>query len=93
MTIVFGINGRDIRKTVYNDRLLPPDSYTVRCAGEKAYFKAEDKSKVADWILNVWDTVDCHAPAYVYFNIDWDSDDILYCKYELADEFFGFGLA
>lgn len=74
-----------INKTIINSRLLPPDSYTVECGGKKAHFSADEKLKVGDWIMSIWKTGN-FQPAYVYYNIDWDSDHVLYAKYELPFE-------
>lgn len=76
-----------IQKTVYNSKLLPPYSYTVECGGWKAEFKREDKNKIGEWINLVWAEEEdgffnVYSPAYIYYNIDWDSDHILYAKYE-----------
>lgn len=76
-----------IQKTVYNSRLRPADSYTVECGGLKARFRWNEQHKVGEWIMKVWkDQEDgffnTHSPAYVYYNIDWDCDHVLYCKYE-----------
>ena len=76
-----------IQKTVYNSRLRPADSYTVECGGRKANFKWNEQQKVGEWIMAVWREQEdgffnTHTPAYVYYNIDWDCDHVLYCKYE-----------
>ncbi len=76
-----------IIKTVYNHNLRQPDSYTVECGGKKATFKYGDEAKVGAWIEDVWaDEEDgffnVYSPAYVYYNIDWDCDHVLYAKYE-----------
>ena len=74
-----------IRKTILNSRLLSPDSYTVECGSKKARFNATDKLKVGEWIMSIWKSGEIE-PAYVYYNIDWDSDHVLYAKYELEAE-------
>lgn len=71
-----------IIRTVFNDNLLPPDSYTVECGSRKARFPVDDKSAIGEWIMSVWREGDI-APAYVYYNINWDSDHVLFAKYEL----------
>ena len=79
-----------IVKTVYNNRLLPPDSYTVECGGEKARANKGEEWKIGAWLMSKWqeDPLN-HKPGYVYYNIGRDCDHILYCKYELiGDEFF-----
>ena len=77
----------EIKKTIYNPRLLPPDGYTVECAGRKANFSKGEEVKAAEWIMDIWkeqeDPFFPHfAPAYLFYNIDWDADHELYAKYE-----------
>lgn len=74
-----------IIRTIINDRLLPPDGITVECGNRKEHFKPDDKLKVGEWIKAVWMSGEIQ-PAYVYYDIDWDSDHVLYAKYELASE-------
>ena len=76
-----------INRTIYNNRLLTPDSITVECAGQKATFPYAEKAKVGEWCKAIWEKeydgfFNNFSPAYVYFNIDWDSDHVLYAKYE-----------
>ena len=78
-----------IRKTIYNDNLRSPDSYTVRCGDKKLNVSVGDEKKIADFFLNVWDEDPSRPAGYVYYNIDWDCDDVIFCKYDLiGDEFF-----
>lgn len=70
-------------KTVYCNGLRKPDSYTVRCGNESTNIKAGEEEKVGRWIDKIWEGQLCKKPAYVYYNIGWDNDDVLYCKYEL----------
>lgn len=82
-----------IHKTIINDRLLPPDSYTVECGSKKADFGINENLKIGEWITSVWKSGEIR-PAYVYYNIDWDSDHVLYAKYELdVDSIFELMLA
>ena len=74
-----------IHKTIINSKLLPPDSYTVECGGMKTSFSADEWFKIGQWITSVWKSGKID-PAYVYYNIDWDSDHVLYAKYELDSE-------
>ena len=79
-----------IQKTVYNRRLMEPYSVTVECGGKKAEFRYEEQKKAGDWMLATWKEQEdgffnTHEPAYVYYNIDWDADHILYAKYELEE--------
>ena len=78
------INGRTIVKTVYAYNLRPADSYTVECGRHKKTFPASDPKAVGKWIMDIWESEIFPYPAYVYYNIDWDCDHILYCKYELT---------
>ena len=82
-------------KTVYNSNLLPPDSYTVECGKEKALFKKGEEKSVGEWIRSIWAKDAAKEPAYIYYNIDWDCDHVLYCKYEYEFDWadFGFGEA
>lgn len=78
-----------IQKTIYKPRLLEPYSITVECGTKKAKFKYEDRAKAGDWMMDTWKEQEdgffnTHFPAYVYYNIDWDADHILYAKYELV---------
>lgn len=75
---------RNVKKTVYQQNLRSPDSYTVECDGQVRNFPASNKLDIGKWISQIWDNSFFPAPAYVYCNIDWDSDHILYCKYEAA---------
>lgn len=71
-----------ITKTVYNSHLLTPDSVTVQCGDQKKDFSYAERGKVGEWMKSIWENEFFPTPAYVYYNIDWDSDHILYCKYE-----------
>ena len=76
-----------VTKTVYNSRLREPYSYTVECNGKKAEFQHGEESKVSEWVKGIWDEQEdgffnTYSPAYIYYNIDWDCDHVLYAKYE-----------
>ena len=78
-----------IQRTIYNPKLLEPFSVTVECAGKKVEFRWEERQKVGEWLMQVWkDQEDgffnTHSPAYVFYNIDWDADNVLFAKYELV---------
>lgn len=80
-----------IGRTIYNRRLSEPYSITVECGGKKAEFKYEDRSKVGDWLMSVWKEQEdgffnTHSPAFIFYNIDWDADHVLYARYELEGE-------
>lgn len=72
-----------IVKTTYNTNLRTPDSYTVECGNKRKMFDVTEKSKVGEWVKSVWENEFLPSPAYVYYNIGWDNDHILYCKYEI----------
>lgn len=76
-----------IKRTVYNHRLRTPDSVTVRCGGKKVTFTYSERAKVGEWVKAIWNSEEDgffnnYSPAYVYYNIDWDSDHVLYAKFE-----------
>lgn len=78
-----------ICRTIYNAKLITPYSVTVECAGQKAEFRWKERQKVGEWMEQVWKEQEdgffnTHSPAYVFYNIDWDADHILYAKYELV---------
>lgn len=80
-----------LRKTVYNSHLRTPFSYTVVCGGKKAEFRYDDRDQIGKWMTERWKEQEdgffnTHKPAYVYCNIDWDCDHVLYVKYELEGE-------
>lgn len=80
-----------IHRTVYNKGLIEPFSITVECAGKKAEFRWEERQKVGNWMMDVWKEQEdgffnTHSPAYIFYNVDWDSDHILYAKYELEGD-------
>ena len=72
-----------IRKTVFNRNLRRADSYTVECGKHhKTFFKGCEKA-VGEWVKQIWNDELFPQPAYVYLNIGWDNDHVLYCKYEM----------
>ncbi len=71
-----------IKKTIINNNLLPPDGYTVTCAGFRSTFNRGEEKKVGEFIKFIWNSGHKYEPAYVYYNIGWDADGVLYCKYE-----------
>lgn len=78
-----------IKRTIINNRLRDPFSVTVECDGKKAEFRWEERHKVGEWMMQVWREQEdgffnTHSPAYVYYNIDWDCDHVLFAKYELV---------
>ena len=73
-----------LRRTIYNNNLRTPDSITVECGSHIKTFPASDKRAVGEWVREIWNNEFFPEPAYLYFNIDWDCDHILYCKYELV---------
>ena len=71
-----------INKTIYHSNLLPPDSYTVEIGNKTKFFPVSEKKNIANWIKSVWKTEPEYHPAYIYFNIGWGNDHVLYCKYD-----------
>lgn len=74
-----------IQKTIYNENLRHPDSITVECGNERKTFDERDKAGIGEWIQSIWNKEFFPAPAYVYYNIGWDADHVLYCRYELKE--------
>ena len=79
----------EIKLTVVNSNLRNPDSVTVRCGNKQKMFSCEEFSQVEDWICNVWNEISeknrffpVYPEAKIYFNIDWDCDDVYYGKVE-----------
>lgn len=67
----------EIKRTVYNRRLLDPWTYIVTCGGNVAHFDASEKAKVGEWIISVWESQEdgffnTYSPAYVYFKYDYE---------------------
>lgn len=75
-----------ICKTIYKDNLLPADSYVVECGEHKKTFQRGEETLVGMWIMGIWKEEIFPTPAYIYKNIGWDMDHILYCKYELKED-------
>lgn len=74
-----------IQKTIYNEHLMNPDSITVECGGESRTFDVNDKAQVEEWIQSIWRKEFFPSPANVFYNIGWDADHVLYCRYELKE--------
>jgi len=70
-----------IIQTVYNRNLRSPDSLTVKAHGKKATFGTLDEC--IQWLKEIWAIEFFPEPGEVYYNVDWDNDNILYCTYEL----------
>ena len=75
-----------ILKTIFNANLLPADSYTVECGSNRRDFPRGSEKQIGEWVRSIWDEEIFPSPAYVYKNIGWDSDHVLYCKYEKNPE-------
>lgn len=79
-----------IRKTILNPNLRSPDGYQVSCAGMKARFKPGEEELIEQWMMAIWHQEEdpffpefsVFSPAYLYYDIDWDCDHVLYAKYE-----------
>ena len=69
---------------VENPNLLNPDSCTVICGKEKRVFPAAEFCCVCDWVLSIWGNIEktklfpVYPVAKIYYNIDWDNDNIYY---------------
>ena len=75
-----------IEKTIYKPNLLPAYSYTVICGKFKKEFLATNKREIGAYVVNIWKNQLFPEPAFIYANITWDFDNILYCKYELKGD-------
>lgn len=82
----------NIKKVVYNHNLRTPDSITVECGRNKKTFSKDSFEEVEKWLVEIWtkervenkfDFVPL-SKARVFYNIDWDSDNVLYCEYTAA---------
>ena len=77
---------KTIRQTIYNDNLRTPDSVTVECGKHtKGFLYPDDSEKVGDWVRSIWAEEFFPSPAYIYYNIDWDCDHVLFCKFEATE--------
>lgn len=74
-----------IAKTVYHNNLLTADSYTVKCGDQTKTFPRGSEKEVGAWLKIIWQNEFFHLPAFVYYNIGWDNDNVLYCKYECLE--------
>ena len=87
------------KKTVYNHNLLSPDYITARIGNHKIkvttrYNGATYKDaceKIAQWSIDIWEAQEVetlglfYEPLYLYYDINWDADNILYCKYDCLE--------
>lgn len=73
-------------KTIYNTNLRKPDYYTVEVGNIRKMFPASQKKEIGKFISTVWKEQEQYNEqadeAYIYYNIDWDSDHVLYCSYK-----------
>lgn len=70
-----------IKKTVFNDNLRTPDTYTVECAGRSATFDRGKEKELGAWVMAIWETELIASEARIYYNIGWDCDHVLYAAY------------
>ena len=77
-----------IEKTIYNHNLRKPDSIKVICGSNKKTFnQVDDLKAIGNYIKSIWEEEKKNnfglffSEAYIYYNIDWDCDNILFCKY------------
>ena len=73
-------------KTIYNTNLRKPDYYTVEVGNIRKMFPASQKNEIGKFIITVWKEQEQYKEesdeAYIYYDIDWDSDHVLYCSYK-----------
>ena len=80
----------DIKVDFINHDLRKPDSVTVVCGKHKREFLWEEKSQVRPWLESIWKEEEeknfglFYSEAVMYYNIDWDSDNVIYCKINVA---------
>ena len=76
-----------VQQTVYNCNLRKPDRITVECGHERRFFAPDEKCKVGKWLSSLWSKQEedfgwiVTPEAMVYYDIDWDNDHTLYCKF------------
>ena len=82
-----------IKRFIYNPNLREPDGITVECGREKKHFKPDEKREVGKWLTDLWTKQQDEnfgliltPEARVYYDIDWDSDHVLYCKFTAVEE-------
>ncbi len=82
-----------IERVIYVPNIRQPDRITVVCGKEKRYFKPEEKREVGNWLTSLWTKQQeenfgfiLTPEARVYYDIDWDCDDVLYCKFIAREE-------
>lgn len=74
-------------KTIYENNLRTPFNVRVECGKSVKIFEHYDEDEILKWLTPIWkqqleETILIAYPAFVYFNLTWDFDHILYCKYE-----------
>lgn len=75
-----------ITRTIFNANLKRPDSIRVECGEYAKVFAYCDRSQIGAWIKGIWAQDEFfHSAAYVYYDIDWDCNHVLYCIYECTD--------
>lgn len=77
-----------VERVLINPWLREPDRITVECGPYKRYFKPDEKPEVGKWLKSLWEQEQeenfgliLHREARVYYDIDWDSDHVLFCKF------------
>lgn len=82
-----------VERVIYNHNLRDPDRIVVECGKEKKYFKPTEKREVGRWLTDLWNKQqeeNCGLiitpEARVYYDIDWDNDNVLYCKFTAVQE-------
>ena len=70
-------------KTVYVPNIMKPDRIKAVCGKEQIRVSPKDKKKIGAWAEEMWSKQLFPEPVLIYYDIDWDNDNVLYCKYEL----------
>ena len=88
-----------VKKTVYNHNLLSPDYITAKIGKYSIkettrYNNASYKdacNKISQWAIEIWEVQKLenlgafYEPLYLYYDINWDADNILYCKFDCLE--------
>ena len=82
-----------VKRVIYNHSIREPDRITVVCGKEKKHFKPDEKIEVGRWLEALWNKQQeenlgmlITPEARVYYDIDWDCDNVLYCKFVAVQE-------
>lgn len=73
-----------IVKTVYVPNIRKPDRIKAVCGEERLYVSPTNSKMIGAWAKEIWSKQMFAEPVYIYYDIDWDNDNVLYCKYEMV---------